>query len=196
LAAVGVLSGPKVMGGSRNGWRFFLFCAPAGFFSASPRDAWPVLRLLGRRWTLAGAGSLTCITDVLAVELLWTLLASKARFDFRFSKKDNSAGDSLGDSYTLGMAGTGGTSSSSSAVVELRRFRDLGAGNLEPPDALRGWIEPVDVRTVLKLVVEPTESPELYDFRFGSGVVRDEDGVEILRGSIEGDREEARTSVA
>lgn len=124
------------------------------------------------------------------------LLASKARFDFRFSKKDNSAGASLGDSYTLGMAGTGGTSSSPSAVVELSKLRDLGAGNLEPPDALRGCIEPVDVRTVLKLVVEPTDSPELYDFRFGSGVVREEDGVEILRGSIEGDREEARTSVA
>jgi hypothetical protein len=56
-------------------------------------------------------------------------------------------------------------------------------------------MEPVEVLTVLKLVVEPTERPELYDFLFGSGVVLDEDGVEVvLRGSIDGDRDEARTS--
>lgn len=57
-------------------------------------------------------------------------------------------------------------------------------------------MEPVDVRTVLKLLVEPTERPELYDFLFGSGVVREDEGVEILRGSIDGERDEARTSVA
>ena len=60
----------------------------------------------------------------------------------------------------------------------------------------RGCIEPVDVRTVLKLLVEPTERPELYDFLFGSGVVREDEGVEILRGSIDGERDEARNSVA
>ena len=49
---------------------------------------------------------------------------------------------------------------------------------------------------VLKLLVDPTERPELYDFLFASGVVRDEDGVEILRGSIDGEREEARVSDA
>lgn len=37
LAAVGVLNGPRVIGGSRSGCRFFLDCA-AGFFSKSNLD--------------------------------------------------------------------------------------------------------------------------------------------------------------
>jgi len=48
----------------------------------------------------------------------------------------------------------------------------------------------------LKLLVEPMERPELYDFLFGSGVVREDEGVEILRGSMDGERDDARTSVA
>jgi hypothetical protein len=56
-------------------------------------------------------------------------------------------------------------------------------------------MEPVEVLTVLKLVDDPTDKPELYDLRFGSGVVRDEDGVEVVfRGSIDGERDEERTS--
>lgn len=39
---------------------------------------------------------------------------------------------------------------------------DFGAGSRElPPCGRRGCREPVDVRTVLPLVVEPTEKPEL-----------------------------------
>lgn len=45
---------------------------------------------------------------------------------------------------------------------------------------------------MLKLALEVTDNPELYDFLFGSGVVRDEDGVDVLRGSIEGDFDVAR----
>ena len=70
----------------------------------------------------------------------------------------------------------------------------LGAGKREPvllmldapapPWGKRGWIEPVELRTVLKLMDEPMEKPELYDFRLGSGVVLEEDGVEVFRGSI------------
>lgn len=44
-------------------------------------------------------------------------------------------------------------------------------------------------------MVEPTERPELKDFLFGSGVVLEEDGVEIFRGTMDGERDEARTSV-
>jgi len=44
--------------------------------------------------------------------------------------------------------------------------------------------------------VEPIDSPELYDFLFGSGVVRDDDGVEVFRGNIDGERDEERTSAA
>lgn len=63
---------------------------------------------------------------------------------------------------------------------------------------LRCPTEAVDVRTavLLKLPLELTERPELYDFLFGSGVVREELGVEIFRGSIEGERELERTSAA
>ena len=47
---------------------------------------------------------------------------------------------------------------------------------------------------MLKLVVDPIDRPELYDFLlFTSGVVRAEEGVrDGLRGIIEGDRDSAR----
>jgi hypothetical protein len=47
---------------------------------------------------------------------------------------------------------------------------------------------------VLKLALEVTERPELYDFLFKSGVVREEQGVEIFRGSMDGERDAERTS--
>ncbi len=71
----------------------------------------------------------------------------------------------------------------------------MGAGNLELPlCGSLGCIDPVEVLTVLKLVEEPTDSPELYDFRLGSGVVLEEEGVEALRGNIDGDRDDERIS--
>ena len=133
---------------------------------------------------------------MLPVELLWMLLASKVRLDFRFSRNDMSAGESFGDSYTLGIAGTGGTSSSSSGFDGFGRLRAFGAGRRElAPGANLGWMDPVEVLTVLKLVDDPTDRPELYDLRFGSGVVRDEEGVDVVfRGNMDGDRDEERTS--
>lgn len=50
-------------------------------------------------------------------------------------------------------------------------------------------MEPVEILLVLKLVVEPTDNPELYDFLFGSGVVLWEDGVDVFRGIMDGERE-------
>lgn len=47
---------------------------------------------------------------------------------------------------------------------------------------------------MFRLPLEVADSPELYDFRFGSGVVRDEEGVEIFRGSMDGERELGRKS--
>jgi hypothetical protein len=99
---------------------------------------------------------------ILPVELLWILLVSNARVDLLLSKNDISAGDSFGDSYTFGIAGTGGTSSSSSTVDVLCKFKAFGAGSREfVPKVIRGCIEPVDVRAVLKLLVEVMERPEL-----------------------------------
>src|SRR6266699_6079749 len=50
LAAVGVLRGPRVMGGSRSGWRFFLDWATFPFLSKSSVVFWPALRVLDFRW--------------------------------------------------------------------------------------------------------------------------------------------------
>jgi hypothetical protein len=74
----------------------------------------------------------------------------------------------------------------------------FGAGSLDAEDDwdMRGCVEPIDVRTVLKLVLEPTERPELYDFRLMSGVVRADDGVpDAFLGIIEGDLDSARASI-
>lgn len=49
---------------------------------------------------------------------------------------------------------------------------------------------------MLKLTVDPTERPELYDFLLISGVVLDEDGVaDAFLGIIDGDLEAARVSI-
>lgn len=45
------------------------------------------------------------------------LMASAVSVVFRLSWKDASAKESLGDSYAFGIAGTGGTSSWSSATM-------------------------------------------------------------------------------
>lgn len=70
----------------------------------------------------------------------------------------------------------------------------FGAGNLELPlCGIRGWIEPVDDRTALYVFADVAERPELYDFLlFASGVVREEAGVGILRGNMDGERDEGR----
>lgn len=49
LAAVGVLSGPSVMGGSRRGCRVFLDCDGMALVSRSSLDVWIDLRWLGLR---------------------------------------------------------------------------------------------------------------------------------------------------
>lgn len=138
--------------------------------------------------------------EKLPVELLLMLLASAARLAFRLSKNDPSVADCCGDSYAFGIAGTGGTSSSSSAEWELWLcgVNCLGAGRRDalPAAGARGWIdEPVEVLMVLKLLVEVMDKPELYDFLCMSGVVRDDDGVaDAFRGIIDGDLECSRCS--
>jgi hypothetical protein len=127
------------------------------------------------------------------------MLSRVPRLDFFFAKKYVSAGGvSLGDSNALGIAGTGGTSSSSPDGREPWLVAFLGAGSRETTTGCgrRGCKEPVDVLTVLKLTVEPTERPELYDFLLISGVVLDEDGVaDAFLGIIDGDLEAARVSI-
>lgn len=66
----------------------------------------------------------------LFVEILLMLLASKGILDLRLLKNGGSAGESLGDSYAFGIAGTGGTSCSSSFPAELC-ILGFAVGNLE-----------------------------------------------------------------
>lgn len=69
---------------------------------------------------------------------------------------------SLGDSYALGIAGTGGTYSSSSWVDELWEGSGLGAGSRDVPACeFRCAAGTADVLVVVKLPVEVTERPEL-----------------------------------
>ena len=101
---------------------------------------------------------------MLPVELLWMLVASRPlRPDFFFSTNNTSAGEPFGDSYALGIAGTGGTSSPSSAGIGLCTVVCLGAGRREDDEdwGIRGCAEPIDVLTVLKLVLDATERPKL-----------------------------------
>jgi hypothetical protein len=193
LAAVGVLKGRRFNGGKRKGCRFFFFVGVAfAFCSMSDSEAIRAFLLV------TGSGSILVDSRTEAdpensfVELLFLLLESNGRLDFRL-KNGCSAGDSLGDSYALGIAGTGGTSSSS-LPAELCTFLGLGVGNLELEifGGSLGCKDPVDVLAVLKLAFEPMERPELYDLRLISGVVREDDGVGVFRGSMEGERDLAR----
>lgn len=83
--------------------------------------------------------------------MLLILLASKGMLDFLLLKNGGSAGESFGDSYAFGIAGTGGTSSSSLFPAELWMLRGFGVGNLEDEggSGIRGCNDPVDVREVL-----------------------------------------------
>jgi hypothetical protein len=147
FTAVGVPSRPSVIGGRRDGSRFFLDWGADGFLSRSDLDEGACTDL--RSPGLLG-GSLGGNRDRLPVELLRMLLASKARLDFRLSKNEISAGEILGDSYAFGMAGTGGTSSSSSGLMGFWILSAFGGGNLELAGCeIRGWMDPVEVLTVL-----------------------------------------------
>lgn len=169
LFTVGVLNGPTVSGGRFIDLKFLRGCADCGcdfsgcaLFSGEAAAVGTGLRALFRRCTALAFSWIACTgPDRLPVDVLRILLESSAKFDFLLSKKCISAGDSFGDSYTFGIAGTGGTSSSSSVEAGMLVI-DFGAGSREPVFwGRRGCNDPVDVLTVLLLASEPTENPEL-----------------------------------
>jgi hypothetical protein len=101
FAAVGVLRGPRLMGGSRRGARFFLvWPVTMGFASRSDPTAllealvFLALGLLCTVELVSNEGAL----DTVPVELLRMLPLSRLYDDFFFSMKASSAGESLGDS--------------------------------------------------------------------------------------------------
>jgi hypothetical protein len=91
----------------------------------------------------------------------------------------------------LGIAGTGGTSSSSSGPAELWTFlAGFGVGNRDPANAaFRGCSVVFPTLKELRLEFEEMEIPEAYDFRFGfwSGVALADDGVTLFLKIIAGD---------
>jgi hypothetical protein len=147
FAAVGVLKGCRFKGGSLSGCRFF-------FFDGVPLDFCSV----SKPTILRDRDSGSCLTkscivvppDSSLVDMLLMLLESKGRLDLLLLNNSGSAGDSLGDSYAFGIAGTGGTSSSS-FPAELCTFLVFGVGSLEDAAfcGTRGCKDPVDVRAVL-----------------------------------------------
>lgn len=104
LDAVGVLKGSKFKGGSRSGCRFFFLTGVELFWCSKSELAF----LLGfGSLSFLGTSRIEFRPDKLFVEVLFILLESKGKLDFRLLKNGGSAGESFGDSYALGIAGTG-----------------------------------------------------------------------------------------
>jgi hypothetical protein len=85
------------------------------------------------------------------------------------------------------MAGTGGTSSTSE-FGEYSRALCFGVGNLDVDGPSKSLdIDPTEPLAEEPLPVESSDRAELWDFRFISGVAREEEGVEPFCGSINGE---------
>jgi hypothetical protein len=96
----------------------------------------------------------------------------------------------LGDSYAFGIAGTGGTSSSSSPPAELCTFLGFGVGRRDPDKAgLPRGKRDVATLKEFALEVDDSETPDAYDLRFWvwSGVPRAEEGVTLFLKIMAGD---------
>ena len=147
LEAVGVLRGNRFSGGRRSGCRFFFLTCCEFLCSTSPFESCFLV------CSVLTGSRVEARPDRLLVDMLLILLASNGPLILRCMKNGGSAGVSFGDSYAFGIAGTGGTSNSSSFPAELW-IRGFGVGNREEFSGggncgMRGWSEPVDVRAVL-----------------------------------------------
>lgn len=101
----------------------------------------------------------------------------------------------MGDSYALGIAGTGGTSSPSSPPAELCKFRAFGVGSREFANVVLARIGiPVPNFNEFKLELEDTDMPDAKDFLFCSGVAQAEDGVMLFPKARAGESLKARSS--
>jgi hypothetical protein len=131
---LGIFNGPRLIGGSVRGCRLFLPDGVLGFSSFVLVTGTKELFLaLGLRCTLIGSGRTGIV--MLPVELACAFIVScPFKPDFFLSRNKVSAGEPLGDSYAFGIAGTGGTSSSSSAGVGLCIVVCFGAGSRDVDD--------------------------------------------------------------
>lgn len=130
FAAVGVLSGSKFSGGNRKGCSVLrlMLAAPPTFFSVPGYSS--TVRPLLCRPTSAFGIPLSPRPGIRhsVFELLSALALSNGKLVLRAKKKGWSI-SVLGDSYALGMAGTGGTSSS--LVAGALSIRVFNVGSLE-----------------------------------------------------------------
>jgi hypothetical protein len=143
-----VPSGSKFNGGSLRGCRFFLFVGGStGGVSGSP-DA-VVKPLLCRIVCLSVGGGSVLAGPESIVSVFCAVALGSPSFsvgplgvecrncgtgfsDDAMAKENLLCSGSLGDSYAFGIAGTGGTSSSSSGPAELCTFRGFGVGRRDP----------------------------------------------------------------
>jgi len=130
LAAVGVLSGRRFSGGIRRGCKVLrlMLMAPLAFFSVLGRSTLvrplPCCPMSGFETSLSPWPD----NSPSVLEPPFALLVSKGKLDLR-AEKNGWSNSVLGDSYALGIAGTGGTSSSLAAgTLSILVFR---VGNLE-----------------------------------------------------------------
>lgn len=94
------------------------------------------------------------------------------------AEKNGCSASLRGDSYALGIAGTGGTSSLSVALAASDG--GFGVGSLEDDGPAGSGGTTVELCAEPKLVLDDRDCPELYDLRLGSGVVREEEGVTLF----------------
>lgn len=190
LLLKGVPRGSRFKGGSRMGCRFFLLecCCAAGGLESDPAPTVkplrcridPVLFLIGFVFTAAGTADSGSPRWLTVPAWAGTGGADGGdMFDFEVEVENAKVlrSGSLGDSKAFGMAGTGGTSSSS-PPAELWTFLDFGVGSREPEMAALGRKGALAFPTFseFKLELDDIEMPEAYDFRC-SGVARAEEGV-------------------
>jgi hypothetical protein len=171
----GVPRGKRFKGGSLIGCRFFLLvCGTDGDVSTSV-DPEPTVSPLLCLIVDLGVGSMpglllstpesstfdSSLLSTAAVSLRSCVEVARAEgFVGGIANEKPLCSESLGDSYAFGIAGTGGTSSSSPAV-EPWSFLALGVGRRDPDKVeLRGWSEEVASFNELRLEFEDNEIPD------------------------------------
>lgn len=173
LLLKGVPRGRRFRGGSLMGCRFFLLlCGITGGFSTSPDPTvnplrWRVLELFGLS-VLVGSIPSASMLEMLALSRGSVSTVCRGDrwevgvFIEEEAKEKVVCSGSFGDSKAFGMAGTGGTSSSSSTPAALHIFLGFGVGRREPDKAglFRFSIDEVAIFNEFKLELDDSDTPE------------------------------------